>query len=297
MLWAWPSPRHTSRRFNKSDAPAIVDHHTYVITSDGDLMEGVASEAASLAGHLHLGKLICLYDDNRITIEGATDLTFSEDVSKRFEAYGWHIQHVEDGNDVEKIEKAIQSAKEVAARPSLIAVRTLIGYGTPTKEGSSSAHAGALGKDELSGAKRTLGWPTVEPFHIPEDVKEYFYGAKNTGEKRLVAWQNDYQVYKQHYPQEAKEFERVMQGDLPAGWEASLPPSYAPDPEGTPTRMATGDIINAIAEKIPELIGGSADLAPATQTLIRDSGRPLRLRLCGPQPPFWCARTRYDRHY
>ena len=263
---------HLAATFNQPDVPKIVDHYTYVISSDGDLMEGITSEAASLAGHLRLGKLICLYDDNQITIEGSTGLAFSEDVLNRFEAYGWHVQRVEDGNDVEKIEEAIRDAKEIDQRPSLIAVRTIIGYGTPTKQGKSIAHAGALGKDEVAGAKQALGWPTLEPFYIPEDVKEYFCDAKTNGEKWLSEWQNAFQLYQQQYPQEAKEFERVMRGELPSGWENSLPPSYKPDPEGTPTRMATGDIINAIESKIPELIGGSADLAPATQTLIRNSG-------------------------
>lgn len=263
---------HLAAVFNKPDAPKIVDHYTYAITSDGDLMEGVASEAASLAGHLRLGKLVCLYDDNQITIEGATELAFSEDVPKRFEAYGWHIQRVEDGNDIEAIETAIQSAKGEPERPSLIVVRTIIGYGTPTKQGKSVAHAGALGKDELNTTKQSLGWPTLEPFHIPEDVKEYFHSAETTGEKWVSEWQSDFQLYQQQYPQEAKEFKRTMRGDLPSDWENSLPPFYKSDPEGTPTRMATGDIINAIESTIPELIGGSADLAPATQTLIRNSG-------------------------
>jgi len=263
---------HLAAVFNKPDTPKIVDHYTYVITSDGDLMEGVASEAASLAGHLRLRKLICLYDDNQITIEGSTELAFSEDVLKRFEAYGWHVQRVEDGNDTEAIETAIQFAKDALEQPSLIAIRTIIGYGTPTKQGKSVAHAGALGKDELNATKQSLGWPTLEPFHIPEDVRAYFNNAKTVGEKWVSEWQRDFQLYQQQYAHDAKDFERVMQGELPPDWENSLPPSYKPDLEGTPTRMATGDIINTIESKIPELIGGSADLAPATQTLIQNSG-------------------------
>jgi transketolase len=263
---------HLASVFNKPDLPEIVDHYTYVITSDGDLMEGVTSEAASLAGHLRLGKLICLYDDNQITIEGSTRLAFSEDVLKRFEAYGWHVQSVKDGNDIEKISEAVRSAKENDGQPSLIAIRTIIGFGTPTKAGTSSAHAGALGKEEISGAKHTLGWPTLEPFHIPEDVKEYFDHAKATGEKWFSEWQNNFQLYQRQYPQEAKEFERMMKGEMPSDWEDSLPSYYEPGPEGIPTRMATGDIINAIESKLPELIGGAADLAPATQTLIKNSG-------------------------
>jgi transketolase len=263
---------HLADSFNRPDVPKIVDHYTYVITSDGGLMEGVTSEAASLAGHLRLGKLICLYDDNQITIEGSTELAFSEDVLKRFEAYGWHVQRVEDGNNTDAIESAIQLAKDTLKQPSLIAIRTIIGYGSPTKQGKSIAHAGALGEDELIATKQALGWPTIEPFHIPEDVSAYFQNAKAAGEKWASEWQRDFQQYQQKYAHDAKEFERVMHGELPLEWENSLPPLYPPDSEGSATRMATGDIINAIEAKIPELIGGSADLAPATQTINRNSG-------------------------
>ena len=263
---------HLAAVFNKPDAPKIVDHYTYVITSDGDLMEGIASEAASLAGHLQLGKIICLYDDNQITIEGSTEKTFSEDVSKRFDAYGWHVQKVEDGNDVATIEDALRLAKEASQRPSLIVVRSVIGYGAPTKQGTSSAHAGALGEEELSGAKQSLDWPTLEPFHIPEEVKELFSNVKTNGEISFSEWNNDFRTYQQQYSNEANELERRMQGNLPADWEDSLPSLIASKPEGIPTRMVTADIINALAPTIPELLGGSADLAPATQTLIQNSG-------------------------
>jgi transketolase len=174
---------HLSAVFNKPDTPKIVDHYTYVVTSDGDLMEGVSAEAASLAGHLGLGKLICLYDDNDITIEGNTDLAFSEDLPKRFEAYGWHVQKVSDGNNVEAINLAIQSAKNEDQRPSIIAIKTIIGYGTPTKQGKSIAHAGPLGIDEIASAKETLGWPYSEKFYIPENTLNSFREAISTGKK------------------------------------------------------------------------------------------------------------------
>ena len=263
---------HLSAVFNKPDTPKIVDHYTYVVTSDGDLMEGVSAEAASLAGHLGLGKLICLYDDNDITIEGNTDLAFSEDLPKRFEAYSWHVQKVSDGNNVEAINSAIQSAKNEDQRPSIIAIKTIIGYGTPTKQGKSIAHAGPLGIDEISSAKKTLGWPYSESFYIPENALNSFREAILTGKNLEKNWEQNFYQYKEKFPQEATEFNRIMNNDYPSNWEECLPEAFKPNPEGTPTRMATGEIINGIADVLPELIGGSADLAPATMTLINESG-------------------------
>ncbi len=263
---------HLSAVFNKPDTPKIVDHYTYVVTSDGDLMEGVSAEAASLAGHLGLGKLICLYDDNDITIEGNTDLAFSEDLPKRFEAYGWHVQKVSDGNNVEAINLAIQSAKNEDQRPSIIAIKTIIGYGTPTKQGKSIAHAGPLGIDEIASAKETLGWPYSEKFYIPENTLNSFREAISTGKKLEKNWEQNFYQYKEKFPQEATEFNRIMNSDYPSNWEEYLPEAFEANPEGIPTRMATGEIINGIADALPELIGGSADLAPATMTLINESG-------------------------
>jgi transketolase len=263
---------HLSAVFNKPDTPKIVDHYTYVVTSDGDLMEGVSAEAASLAGHLGLGKLICLYDDNDITIEGNTDLAFSEDLPKRFEAYGWHVQKVSDGNNVEAINLAIQSAKNEDQRPSIIAIKTIIGYGTPTKQGKSIAHAGPLGIDEIASAKETLGWPYSEKFYIPENTLNSFREAISTGKKLEKNWEQNFYQYKEKFPQEATEFNRIMNNDYPSNWEEYLPEAFEANPEGIPTRMATGEIINGIADALPELIGGSADLAPATMTLINESG-------------------------
>jgi len=263
---------HLAAKFNKPDMPKIVNHFTYVVTSDGDLMEGVSAEAASLAGHLGLGKLICLYDDNNITIEGNTSLAFSEDLLKRFEAYGWHVQKVDDGNDTNAISSAIQTAKDEGQRPSIIAVQTIIGFGTPTKQGKSIAHAGPLGEDEIESAKKTLGWPHSEQFYIPEDVLIEFRRATLRGKELADNWDDAFKQYKSIYPDEVAEFNRIMENQYPKNWEDNLPDQFPANAEGVPTRMATGDILNRIAPTFPELIGGSADLAPATMTLINSSG-------------------------
>ncbi len=256
---------HLAAEFNRP-GHKIIDHYTYAIVTDGDLMEGVASEAASLAGHLKLGKLIYLYDDNRITIDGSTDLAFTEDRGKRFEAYGWHVQHVADGNDVEAIDAAIRVAK-TDPRPSLILCRTHIGFGLPTRQDTSKAHGEPPGDEELNGAKQKLGWPLEPRFFIPEDVLEFFRQAEKTGVELENAWKGEFTTYAGQNPELAAELERRLKGELPKGWEEALP-VFPADAKGMATRAASGKAINALAAKIPELVGGSADLAPSNNTWI-----------------------------
>jgi transketolase len=251
--------------FNSADHK-IIDHYTYAIVTDGDLMEGVASEAASLAGHLGLGKLIYLYDDNHISIEGSTDLAFTEDREARFASYGWHVQHVADGNDVEAIDLAIRAAK-LDPRPSLIACRTIIGYGLPTRAGTAKAHGEAPGSAELDGAKHKLGWPLEPRFYIPEDVLEYYREVGRRGLDLEMEWRGKFEAYRAAFPVKAAELGRRMRRELPDAWEIDLP-LFSPDAKGLATRSSSGKILNLIADKIPELIGGSADLAPSTNTLI-----------------------------
>ncbi len=244
----------------------LVDHFTYAIVTDGDLMEGVASEAASLAGHLQLGRLIYLYDDNRISIDGSTDLAFTEERGKRFEAYGWQVLHVADGNDVEAIDAAILAAK-ADPRPSLIVCRTHIGYGLPTRQDTSKAHGEPPGDEELDGAKRKLGWPLEPRFYVPEEVLAFFRQALADGKAREAEWQARLAGYRAAYPAQAAEFERRAAGKLPDGWEQALP-VFAADGKGMATRAASGKVINALAGVLPELSGGSADLAPSNNTWI-----------------------------
>ena len=245
----------------------VMDHFVYAIVTDGDLMEGVTSEAASLAGHLGLGKLIYLYDDNRISIDGSTDLAFTEDRGKRFEAYGWRVLRVADGNDVEEIDAAIQQAK-VDPRPSLIICRTIIGYGMPNRQGTSKAHGEPPGDAELYAAKENLGWPVEPHFLVPQDVLDFFRQAVSRGEKLESDWNAQLKKFQRAYPVEAKELIRRLEGKLPKGWDRGLP-DFAPDAKGMATRAASGKIINALAERLPELMGGSADLAPSTNTWIQ----------------------------
>lgn len=258
---------HLEAVFNRPDHK-IVDHFIYAIVTDGDLMEGVTSEAASLAGHLKLGRLVFLYDDNHISIEGSTNIAFTEDRGARFEAYGWHVQHVADGNDVGAIDQAIQNA-QADPRPSLIICRTEIGYGLPTRQGTAKAHGEPAGEDEIAGARAALGWQ-YEPFDIPDDVRNHFLKAVDRGTKLEKAWQKRLQNYRKAYPELAATFERQMAGKLPEGWEASLP-VFPADAKGMATRAASGKVINAIAPVLPELMGGSADLAPSTNTWINGS--------------------------
>lgn len=245
----------------------IVGHYTYCLVSDGDLMEGVSSEAGSLAGHLRLGKLIVLYDDNRVSIEGSTELTFTEDRVARFDAFGWHTSTVEDGNDVASIETAIRAAREVGERPSLIAVRTHIGYGSPNKQDSAEAHGEPLGAEEVRLAKERLGWPTEPDFFIPDDVSAHMRRAVDAGARRRLEWQGRMDAYAEAYPHEAAELGRRLAGELPEGWDARVP-AFAPEGGPIATREAGGRVMRAIAMELSELVGGAGDLAPSTKTLI-----------------------------
>ena len=259
---------HLAAIFNRP-GHEIIDHWVYAIVTDGDLMEGISSEAASLAGHLKLGKLIYLYDDNKISIDGSTEIAFTEDRAARFEAYGWQVLHVGDGNDVESIDAAIQQAKK-DPRPSLIVCKTIIGFGLPTRQGTSKAHGEPPGDQELDGAKEKLGWPVEPRFYVPEDVLDLFRNAVRVGEKLEAEWYGKYLAYKEEYPELALELARRLSGKLPKGWESSLP-EFPADTKGMATRVASGKVINAIAGVLPELMGGSADLAPSTKTWIEGS--------------------------
>ncbi|GAB4252963.1 MULTISPECIES: transketolase family protein [Deferrisoma] len=258
--------RHLAARYNRPGFE-VVDHHTYVIAGDGDLMEGVASEAASLAGHLGLGKLVVLYDDNRITIEGGTDLAFSEDVEARFRAYGWHTLSVEDGNDLARLEAALAEARAETERPSLIRVRTHIGFGSPGKQDSADAHGAPLGPEEVRRTKENLGWPLEPAFHVPEEARKPFAAAAARGREARRAWGERFEAYRREFPGLAAELERRWEGRLPEGWEEALP-AFPADPKGVATRSAGGKVLNALAARIPELMGGSADLGPSTKTLL-----------------------------
>jgi transketolase len=239
----------------------------YAIVTDGDLMEGVTAEAASLAGHLRLGNLIYLYDDNRITIEGSTDLAFTEDRGKRFEAYGWQVQHVEDGNDVEAVDAAIALAK-ADPRPSLIVCRTHIGFGLPTRQDTAKAHGEPPGDAELDAAKINAGWPAQPRFYVPEDVRALFCQALERGARAEADWNETVAAYRAADPALGAELDRRLARRLPEGWEVKLP-EFPADPKGMASRAASGTVINALAGVLPDLIGGSADLAPSTNTLMK----------------------------
>ena len=259
---------HLAAKFNKPGFP-LVDNYVYAIVSDGDLMEGVASEAASLAGHLRLGNLIYLYDDNKITIEGKTDLAFSEDVPRRFDSYGWHTLTVEDGNDLDAIERAIREAQSVTDRPSLISVKTVIGYGMPTA-GTRKAHSDAPGEEAVRETKRQLGWPEDETFRVPEEALAHFRGAVERGERLEREWQELVGRYEGEFTEQGARWRELMSGELPAGWESHLPSFENAKPMAT--RSASGEVINALAPHLPMLIGGSADLGPSNNTDIKDGG-------------------------
>lgn len=259
---------HLAQVYNRP-GHEIIDHYTYAIVTDGDLMEGVASEAASLAGHLSLGKLIYLYDDNHISIEGSTEIAFTEDRGKRFEAYGWHVQKVADGLDVEAIDQAIQAAK-LDPRPSIIMVRNIIGYGLPTRQGTSKAHGEPPGDKELNAAKDNLGWPQEPRFYVPDDALAFFRQAATQGPAREAAWQAKFEAYRAEYPELAAELERRLAGALPVGWADGLI-EFPADAKGLASRASSGKVLNAIAERLPELVGGSADLAPSTVTWMNNS--------------------------
>ncbi len=274
---------HLAACHNRPDYE-IVNHFTYAIVSDGDLMEGVSSEAASLAGHLKLGKLIYLYDDNYVTLSAGTDLTFTEDRARRFEAYGWHIQSVVDGNDLEAIDRALRAARDERERPSLILVRTHIGYGSPHKQDSFESHGSPLGTDEVRLTKENLGWPSAPLFRIPEPVRTHFRTALARGQSAEAAWRDKFSAYAQAYPDLAKAFEQAMRGELPDGWDKDIP-VFPADPKGMATRVAGGKVMNAVASRLPALIGGSADLNPSTHTALLGLGdfEPQGMKDCDKQ--------------
>ena len=261
---------HLAACYNRPGAE-IVNHFTYGIVSDGDLMEGVSSEAASLAGHLKLGKLIYLYDDNRVTLSAGTDITFTEDRARRFEAYGWHVQSVADGNDLVAIDAALRAARGEPQRPSLILARTHIGYGAPDKQDSFESHGSPLGVDEVRLAKQNLGWPTEPLFYIPEKAGKYFRKAIERGKSAETEWSNRLSAYSRAFPDLAKVFQQVMHGELPDGWDRDIP-VFPVDEKGMATRVAAGKVMNAVAVRLPALIGGSADLNPSTHTALSGLG-------------------------
>jgi transketolase len=249
----------------------IVGHHTYTLVGDGDLMEGVSSEAASLAGHLKLGKLICLYDDNHITLSASTHITFTEDRAKRFEAYGWHTQTVENGNDLASIDCALRAAQAEKEHPSLILVRTHIGYGSPNKQDTFEAHGSPLGEKELKLTKQAMGWPLDPLFCIPDKALAHFRLAVENGKQAEAEWSVRFADYAKAFSDLAKEFQRVMSGELPKGWDTDIP-NFPADPKGMATRVASGKVLSAIGPKLPTLIGGSADLDPSTHTALKAKG-------------------------
>ena len=261
---------HLAARFNRPGHD-IINHHTYVLAGDGDMMEGVQAEAVSLAGHLKLGKLIVLYDDNGISLAGSTSVSFNEDVRARFAAYGWHVQAVDNGNDLGAVDKALREAREVGDRPSFIAVRTIIGFGAPHKQGTFHVHGSPLGPEEVKAAKENLGWPLEPPFLIPDDVGAHFRSAVERGKKEQDEWRRRLAAYQAAFPDLAAELTRRMAGALPDGWDADLP-AFPADPKGVATRKASEGVMQALGSKLPELMGGSADLDPSTFTWLKGQG-------------------------
>ncbi len=260
---------HLATLFNRP-GHAIVDHCTYFVASDGDMMEGVSHEACSLAGHLKLGKLIGIYDDNRITIDGKTDLTFSDDTARRFESYGWHVERVADGNDLGALDAALAAARRQGDRPSLVIVRTHIAYGSPHKQDTPEAHGAPLGAEEVKLTKQRLGWPSLEPFYVPEESLEHWRRVRDRGARLEAEWRKRHDTYRAAHPDLAAELERRLAGRLPEAWDADLP-AFAPT-DAQATRAASGKVLNAVAAKLPELIGGSADLAGSTNVVFKNGG-------------------------
>jgi transketolase len=258
--------RMLAERFNKP-GHQIVDHYTYTIASDGDMQEGVQSEAASIAGHLGLGRLTAFWDDNHISIEGDTALSFTEDVGKRYEAYGWHVQNLGEDLELERVDEALEAAKAEADRPSLIIIRTHIAPGSPNKQDTESAHGSPLGEEEVKLTKEAYGWPSEEPFFVPQEALDHFRECLERGEEAESEWQERYVAYKSEWGDEAKELERIMEGKLPKDWDADVP-KWGPDDGAIATRKASHAVIQWVAEQVPEFIGGSADLAPSTLTTI-----------------------------
>ena len=262
--------RYLAACFNRPDFE-VVNHTTYGICGDGDLMEGIAAEAASLAGHLGLGKLIYFYDSNHISLAAATRLSFTEDVGARFEAYGWQVLKVEDGNDLPAIDRALWAARQESARPSLIMVTTHIGYGSPRKQDSCEAHGSPLGKDEVRATKQNLGWPLEPPFHLPSEAVNHFRRAIRRGEGLEADWNRMMDGYGERFPDLREQWERATRGELPAGWDRDIP-RFAADHQPIATRSAGGEVLNAIARQVFNLIGGSADLDPSTKTALKGRG-------------------------
>ncbi|MET0152870.1 MAG: transketolase [Candidatus Binatia bacterium] len=261
---------HLAARFNRP-GHEVIDHHTYVLASDGDLMEGVASEACSLAGHLGLGKLIVLYDDNHISLAGSTSVCFTEDVGARFAAYGWHVDHVADGNDLDGIEQAITNARREGRRPSIVMVRTEIGYGAPHKGGTFEAHGSPLGPEEVKAAKEALGWPTDPLFYVPKEALAHLRRALDDGKAAHERWNERMVAYGRAFPELAAELRRRMAAELPAGLVAALP-RFDADEKGIATRKASEAVMQSLAKTAPELVGGSADLDPSTFTWLKGQG-------------------------
>jgi transketolase len=254
-------------KYNR-EGHTIIDHYTYALVSDGDIMEGVVAEASSLAGHFKLGKLIYLYDDNEVSLAADTSVTFSEDVEKRYQAYGWHVLRVPDGNDTAALEAAIKQARDVSDKPSLLMIRTVIGYGSPNKAGTFEAHGSPLGLDEVALTKAALGWPAEPEFHIDDDVLDFWRQAVEKGEQAESDWQKRWNAYADAHPQLAAELQQAIAGELPEGWDASIP-VFEPNEKGEATRNTSGKVINVLAGKIPTFMGGDADLAPSTKNTIK----------------------------
>ena len=261
---------HLAARYNRPGFE-IVDHHTYALVSDGDLMEGVAAEAASLAGHLQLGKLICLYDDNRVTLSAGTSLTFTEDRARRFDAYGWHTETVDDGNDLAAIDAALVNARAEPLLPSLILVRTHLGYGSPNRQDTYQAHGSPLGDAEVRLTKHNLGWPPDPAFHIPAPALAHFRRALTEGREREDHWNARFAAYARAFPELAEMLLNTVRGTLPDSWDRDIP-VFPADPKGMATRVASGKVLNALAPRVPSLIGGSADLNPSTFTALTGHG-------------------------
>jgi transketolase len=260
--------KHLAARYNKPGFD-IFNYHIYAICSDGDMMEGVTSEAASLAGHLELGNIIYLYDDNHISIEGSTDITFNEDVSERFRSYGWHVQDLPDVNDIHALQLALTNAKAEAQKPSLIRVRSLIAYGSPNKSGTAGSHGSPLGPDEVKLVKKFFGFDPEKSFYVPDEVLDFYHKAGEKGGVTEEKWNKLFADYKVKYPELAAEYESASKGELPDGWKDALPVFKASDPKMA-TRQASGKVLNAIAAKLPNLIGGAADLSPSTETNLKE---------------------------
>jgi transketolase len=256
-------------RYNRP-GHAVIDHQTWVLASDGDLMEGVSAEAASLAGHLQLGKLTCLYDDNNVTLSASTDITFTEDRAARFVAYGWHVQTVEDGNDVAAIDQALQRARDETGKPSLILVRTHLGFGSPEQD-SFKAHGSPLGEQDVAATKKNLGWPLEPTFLLPDEALAHFRQALNSGKQAQADWKTRFSAYAQAFPDVAHELQCSLEGRLPDGWDSDVP-VFPADAKGLATREAGGKVLSAIAPKFPSLTGGSADLDPSTYTAVKGLG-------------------------